>query len=116
MTKHAAVYQKFLNLIHAIDEMSDFPSLSPDEKCLLRSLNDFWINDEDITVVTAMSVVKSMSTSTVFRYLKKLRQKGYIELVIDEADNRVKYIRPTKQTISYFAEHGKLLLKTVKAV
>ncbi len=115
MKKYASVYQKFLNLAAAIEDLSKFPQLTPDEKCVIRHLNNYWFNNQDITVVIAMNVVKTMSTSTVFRNLKKIRDKGYLELEIDPADNRVKYIRPTAQTISYFAEHGKIFLETAKS-
>ena len=115
MSKYTSVYQKFLNLANAVEDLTKFPQLTPDEKCLLRHLNDYWIHEKDITVVTAMNVVSTMSTSTVFRYLKKMRLKGYIALEIDKIDNRVKHIRPTEQTLSYFAEQGKILLKTAKA-
>lgn len=114
MSKHAAIYQRFLNLTHAIDEITEFPQLTPDEKCLIRTLNNYWIRSEPITVVRAMTALETQSTSTVFRNLKKIRQKGYIQLMVDEMDNRVKYIEPTEQTIKYFHEHGKLLLKTIK--
>ena len=40
-----------------------------------------------------------------------LRQKGYVELIIDEIDNRVKYVSPTKQADRYFATLGKLMIK-----
>ena len=109
MTKYDEIYQRFLNLSRAIDQSSKFPSLTPDEKSILRCCNDYWIDGQNLTVVEAMNVVPTMSTSTVFRYLKKLRQKGFIELEIDESDNRVKYIRPTKLTKIYFSEHGKII-------
>jgi DNA-binding MarR family transcriptional regulator len=115
MSKYADVYQKFLNLSQAVDELTRFPVLTPDQKCLLRYLNNYWVKGEIITVVAAMNIVDNMSTSTVFRNLKKLRTIGYIQLEIDEIDNRVKYIRPTEQTLSYFTEHGKIFLKTAKA-
>lgn len=109
MTSYAEIYQKFLNLSQAVDQSSRFPLLNPDEKCLLRCCNDYWVQGKDLTVVTCMEIVPTMSTSTVFRYLKKLRQKGFVELETDEADNRVKYLRPTKLTKSYFTEHGKII-------
>ena len=51
MSKYTSVYQKFLNLANAIEDLAKFPQLTPDEKCLLRHLNNYWINDKDITVV-----------------------------------------------------------------
>jgi len=50
----------------------------------------------------------------VFRYLKSLRLKGYIELVIDEVDNRVKYVSSTKQTEKYFDKLGRLITEATK--
>jgi DNA-binding MarR family transcriptional regulator len=115
MDKNSGAYQKFLNLCNAIDALSDFPKLTPDEKCVIKILNSYWVKNEPITVVEAMTAVDTQSTSTVFRNLKKLRQKGYLQLAIDETDNRVKYVQPTNLTIKYFQEHGKALLKTAKA-
>ena len=112
MKEHALIYQKFLTLSHTIDEILDFPLLSPDERCVIRQLNNYWINGQDITVVEAMRTFKSMASSTVFRHLKNLRLKGYLEMIVDISDNRYKYVRPTKQIESYFEEYGKALLKT----
>ena len=111
MTKHALIYQKFLKLAQAVDQLTAFPALSPDEKCLIRYLNSYWVEDRPLTVVAAMNLVSGMSSSTAFRNLKKIRQKGYIDLEIDSVDHRVKYVRPTKQIKAYFAEHGKILAK-----
>ena len=114
MSKHANAYQIFLNLCHAIDELTGLPKLTPDEKFIIKIMNNYWVNNKPITVVQAMSAVGTQSTSTVFRNLKKIRQKGYIQLVVDDEDNRIKYIQPTEQVMKYFHEHGKLLIKTAK--
>jgi hypothetical protein len=110
----ADIYQRFLNLANAIDDLNKFPKLSPDEKCLLRHLNNYWAINQKIKVVQIINLVKSSSPATVFRYLKLLRQKGYIELELDIDDNRIKYINPTELTIAYFSEHGKLLLQSTQ--
>jgi len=115
MSKYDDAYKKFLNLCNAIDSLTEYPQLTPDEKCVIRILNSYWVKNEPITVVEAMSAVKTQSTSTVFRNLKKLREKGYLQLEIDEMDNRVKYVQATDLTIKYFQEHGKALIKTAKA-
>ena len=59
MNEYANLYQTFLNLAHAIDQLTDFPRLSPDEKCLMRHLNVFWSNDQDIKVVEILNRVFS---------------------------------------------------------
>lgn len=111
MSDFANIYQKFLNLASAVEGMSEFPSLDPVEKYLLRKLSNYWVNNQKITVVETMHITEDISTSTIFRYLKKLRAKGYVELIVDEVDNRVKYVSATKLTDSYFNKMGKLLVK-----
>lgn len=105
------IYQKFLNLAVALEDMSEFPKLDPVEYRLLTLLNKYWANEEPITVVEAMNMSANISTSTIFRYLKKMRLKGYIQLILDDTDNRVKYVAPTALTESYFNKMGKLLVK-----
>ena len=115
MSNFKQIYQKFLNLAIALEEMSDFPTLEPVEQRLLALLNKYWSSKESITVVSAMNMTPDISTSTIFRYLKKMRVKGYIQLVVDETDNRVKYITPTALTESYFNKMGKLMIKATSA-
>ena len=111
MPNFKQIYQRFLNLAIALEEMSDFPVLEPVEQRMLALLNKYWLTKEHITVVSAMNMSPDISTSTAFRYLKKMRAKGYIQLVVDKKDNRVKYITPTAQTESYFNKMGKLMIK-----
>ena len=111
MANFKQIYQKFLNLANAVEELSEFPSLDPVEQKMLALLSKYWSRKQKITVVEAMHITNDVSTSTIFRYIKKLRQKGYIELVVDELDNRVKYVSVTALTDSYFNKMGKLMLK-----
>ena len=98
----------------AVEKLSDFPTLEPIEKSILNTLSSYWSNKKPITVVEAMNMTNEISTSTVFRYLKKLRQKGYIELIVDDVDNRVKYVSATNQTDKYFEKLGKLITESTK--
>jgi DNA-binding MarR family transcriptional regulator len=111
MVNFQHIYQRFLNLASAVEEQSDFPSLDPVEQKLLSHLSKYWFQKQKVTVVEAMNMTNDISTSTIFRYLKKLRQKGYIELVVDVLDNRIKYVSPTALTDSYFTKMGKLMVK-----
>ena len=108
------MYQRFINLAIAAEKLSELPVLDVVERRVLNLLSVYWSNDQKITVVEAMNMTDEISTSTIFRYLKKLRQKGYLELVVDEVDNRVKYVSPTKQTDKYFAKLGKLMSEASK--
>ena len=111
MAKFKEIYQRFLNLANAVEELAEFPVLDPVEQKMLALLSKYWSGKQKITVVEAMHMTNEISTSTIFRYLKKLRQKGYIELVVDDFDNRVKYVSATAQTDSYFNKMGKLMMK-----
>ncbi len=111
MTKYSTIFQKFLNLTQAVDNLAEFSELTADERHLIKCLNSFWVNKENITVVNAMNLENNMSTSTTFRILKKLRQKGFIKLTIDKADSRIKYVNPTDKIQSLFHQYGKILMK-----
>lgn len=100
MSGFKGVYQKFINLAIAAERLSDLPVLDVVENRLLILLSEYWSNKQKVTVVEAMHITDELSTSTIFRYLKKLRQKGYLELIVDEIDNRVKYVSPTNRLMS----------------
>ena len=111
MSKFKSAYQKFIDLEIAAEKTLDFPLLEPIEKRILSLLNTYWVNNKPITVVEVIHITPEISNSTIFRYLKELRKKGYVESIIDELDNRVKYVSPTKQTDRYFSKMGKLMAK-----
>jgi DNA-binding MarR family transcriptional regulator len=114
MTTFKDVYQKYVNLTIDSEKSTDMPSIDPVEKRLLDLLSRAWSSDQKVTVVETMNITQELSTSTIFRYLKKLRQKGYIELIVDEIDNRVKYVSPTKQCDKYFSRLGKYISESAK--
>ena len=106
-------YLRFVNLMIAAEELSDLPSLDSLETRILKLLSIHWEKNNPITVAEAMRISDEVSVSTMFRYLKKLRHKGYLQLVIDKSDNRVKYVEATNQTDKYFCELGKLMCLAV---
>ncbi len=114
MSNFKDVYQKFINLSITSEALSEFPRLEPIEQRILNLLSSSWLNKKPITLVETMNMTNEISSSTVFRYLKSLRLKGYIELVIDEVDNRVKYVSSTKQTEKYFDKLGRLITEATK--
>ena len=105
------VYQRFVELEILSENKSEFPAMDPVEKRLLNLYSTFWIKRKLITVVEAINITDEISTSTSHRYLKMLRQKGYVELIVDQIDNRVKYVSPTNQADRYFVSLGKLVIK-----
>jgi len=114
MTNYSDIYKRFINLAIASEKLLEYPKLDRTETKILNLLITYWQNNQAITVVNAMHMTSEISTSTAFRHLKTLRKKGYIELVIDEIDNRVKYVQATTQANEYFAKLGKLMVKAIK--
>lgn len=97
-------YIRFLNLAKTLRSVTKFPELDPIEERMLNYLAAFWLSGEPATVVESINGSKDISPSTAHRRLKSLRKKGYIDLNIDDRDNRVKYIVQTALTKEYFSE------------
>jgi DNA-binding MarR family transcriptional regulator len=111
----ASLYIKFLGLVHAVNELPEFPELDPIEERLLTYLALAWHSGKKLTVVETISAAPNASPSTVHRRLKSLRKKGLINLDVDEIDNRIKYIVQTDLTNRYFSQLGKCISKVVDA-
>ncbi len=79
------------------------------EERLLNLFAAAWYDERKITVVEAMGMATDISATTAHRRLKTLRKKGLIELVMDEDDNRIKYVLPTEVSYKYFAQLGQCL-------
>lgn len=102
----SAIYARFLNLVRAVRDLPDFPDLDPVEERLFNRLAGVWHQNQRITVLQVMGLSDKVSSTTVHRRLKSLRIKGMVELVADEADNRVKYVQPTTLAGQYLAQLG----------
>jgi len=107
-------YIKFIHLKQAIHDLQQFPSLDPVEERLLNYFASAWHAGKKLTVLETMHASSDISPSTVHRRLKTLRKKGLIALVVDQIDNRIKYIVQTELTASYFAHLGQCLVNAVK--
>ena len=112
MTKQnglSEVYVRFLNLVRAVRDLPDFPELDPWEESLFNLLAGVWHQNQRITVLRVMGLSDEVSSTTAHRRLKSLRVKGMVELVADEADNRVKYVQPTPLASRYLTHLGQCI-------
>ena len=107
--QYSQIYLKFLQLVHAVRQLPDFPVLDPVEERLLNLFATVWQAEQKITVLQAMGMSSDVSSTTAHRRLKSLRQKGVLTLVPDQVDNRIKYVMPTALTHQYFAQLGQCL-------
>ncbi len=112
---NSVTYLKFLHLSEALRTLEKFPALDAIEERLLNQCALFWLDGKAVTVVEAMKSSEEISPSTAHRRLKNLRKKGYITLLLDDLDNRVKYITYTQQTREYFSQLGACLTKSTSA-
>jgi DNA-binding MarR family transcriptional regulator len=53
------------------------------------------------------------SSSTNFRFLKKLKREGWITINAGEEDERTKWIEVSKLGLRYFSLHEKSMLKAM---
>ena|ERR1035437_7006142 len=107
-------YLKFLDLAQAIRELPSFPVLDAVVEQLLNAFAAVWHEGHTVRVLEAMQMLPNISGSTVHRRLAALQTKGMIALSVDETNNRIKYIVPTKLTYKYFAKLGECLDNAMK--
>jgi DNA-binding MarR family transcriptional regulator len=98
----------------AAEDFSDHLFVSPTERRILYILSTYWSTDKSITVSECLGRINELSAATAFKYLKQLREKGYLRLAVDTNDNRVKYVLPTALTEKFFSELGKHLVAAVR--
>jgi len=108
-TDLSQMYLKYLHLVQSIRALPSFPDLDAVEVQMLNTLATAWFKEQKITVLEAMVMLPEISTTTAHRRLKLLRKKGMIDLSLDEIDNRVKYVVPTKAAHQYFGQLGKCM-------
>jgi hypothetical protein len=87
----------------------DFPDLDVHEMKLFETLVLLTQNTKACTVSYVVSAVKYASFSATYRRLKKLKHVGYVYLLMDELDNRVKYVVLTPMAMSYLGLMERLM-------
>ena len=102
-------YLQFLNLLKTAHDLQGFADLETHEEHLLNMLGTVWQTGMQITVMQAMDISTDLSSTTVHRRLKTLRKKGFIKLLTDEIDGRIKYVMPTDIAFQHFAQIGQCM-------
>jgi DNA-binding MarR family transcriptional regulator len=92
---------RLLNLLSAIRGLSPFETMTAEEDELLRALIVRWHDFQDISVSDITKSMTGMSSTTAYRRLCGLRQKGLIKLRSDATDKRVKFVDPTEMAREY---------------
>jgi DNA-binding MarR family transcriptional regulator len=92
---------RFLNLLEAIRGLSPFDAMTADEETLLQTLIVRWHAKQDIPISAVMNGMAGASGTTAYRRIVGLRNKGLVQLRVDTADRRVKYVEPTALAKTY---------------
>lgn len=108
--------QEFFNYLDKLiiaKKSSNLPTLEPMDELMLITLARADASGTPFQVLQAMTCVPHISTTTAHRILKRLRHDGWITLLLDQADNRIKYTLPSKQTHEYLSLHTRSMSKTL---
>ena len=85
----------------SIKNQSDLPSLEATERRVLFILSSHWSQHEQLTVNESLKKIEEFSNATAFKYIKQLRNKGYIQVVVCD---------------DYFARLGMHIVQAVESV
>ena len=102
----------YLDKLNVAKKTSNLPILEPMDELMLITLARADASGTPFQVLQAMTCVPHISTTTAHRILKRLRHDGWITLLLDQADNRIKYTLPSKQTHEYLSLHTRSMSKT----
>jgi DNA-binding MarR family transcriptional regulator len=94
-------YVRLFNLLNAIRDLSPFSVLTAEEDELLRSLLVRWYRETDISISDVTETMSGVSPATAYRRIIKLRDKGLVQLRVDQHDKRVKFVEPTEAALQY---------------
>lgn len=103
---------QLLRKLIQINKKRNYPKMTPQAERMFGALASNWMNHEPIRVKEAVLIDTSQGESSNFKTIKELTKSGWIELVVDEKDNRVKYIQPTELALQYLQEYGDALDKS----
>ena len=91
---------KYLNyIVRRHDIKTD---LTPNEQALLNAVFMMVCAKRPMTVMQLVELDKHGSQATLHRRMSKLIKDGYLTKVVDEQDNRVKYVTLTKKAWKFF--------------
>ena len=110
----APSHLKLLNLLSAIRELSPFEDLSADEEQLLGDLAVRWHLSGHVTVGDLMQSSGRVSSSTMYRRLLALRDKGFVDLPEDQNDRRSRFVVPTASAKKYIKKLDECVYKLLQ--
>ena len=108
------LYLRFLRIVQTLDGRKNITTNI--DVTALQLLNEIAVQHFDgktLTVSQAIALKKIASPATLHRKLDELREAGLIEQSFQGKNRRTKYLVPTKEADSYFAEISKAIMNAV---
>jgi hypothetical protein len=106
--KNKGIYFNYLSLCAQSKELV---VLDATDARLLDNLGLAWSNGKVVSGLDATHILPEISISNAHMRMQRLRRLGLLNLRIDDADNRRKFVEPTDASNKYFAQRTKLMEK-----
>ena len=97
---------KLINFLVSLRKLPPLSALSGEEERLLFELYEFYEANGDISVSDVYELGGTKSASTAYRNLINLRDKGLVEVAVDEDDKRKRHVTFTQSAEQLFAAMG----------
>jgi len=108
--KHAPIYLRFIQLVHALESAQPLPGLEPIERTLLEIITIANTNRERLSVKDLMGYSEIASPATMHKHIHAMVDKGWIDLAPTE-DARRKQIILTQASMKHFDKVGAAMTK-----
>lgn len=107
-------YLEFLTALYQANRMRDTPVvLESVEQRLLELITVQHFLKKPLTMMQLLTSndVLYLGASTISRKIEVLQKKGWIHVVADKGDRRVRLVEPTEKTMAYFELVSSLMPK-----
>lgn len=97
---------KFINFMVALRRLPPLSELSGDEERILFELKAIWDKNGSLSVSDAYYLGEGKSSTTAYRLLMSLKNKGLVDVTVDEADKRKRLVTFTPLASKLFVALG----------
>ena len=109
------IYLRFLNVLHAMEDDLELPSMDLECRRLLEEIAVRQHEGHTLTVTEAMALASIASPATLHRKLDALLDSGMIEHHFEGDNRRTKYVVCTDKAMKYFERAGRAMQRSIKA-
>lgn len=88
---------RLINLVNSIDELT---TIDHTFIFFIKELIALWSSKEAVTVSDVISLNHVGSRATLHRQLNRFKKQGYLSLMSNPDDKRIKFITPTQKLLS----------------